>query len=192
MCQKRETLGEQLASASPASSSCTQVVSNWVKVPLQIHAHPVPQNAAIFGHSIFADVVSGDGLGLGKLSPKSGDCCPQKTTRRHGEGGCDSSGRVSIKGLRGPWPRRSLGEAGRALCRRLGTKPVPSRPGSWSLAPRMWMKVFVSTILVGAVRLFLETYSSSGSELSLASSSPDVSGPRESFLSCGPRLWCFS
>lgn len=54
-------------------------------MPLQIHAHLVPQNAAIFGHNISADVVSGDGLGLGKLSLKSGDCCPQKTTGRHGK-----------------------------------------------------------------------------------------------------------
>lgn len=91
VCQKRETLGEQLALTSSAASSCTQVVSNWVKVPLQISAHLVPQNATIFGQSISADVGGGDGLELGRLSPTYGDCCPQKT----GEGGCDRSGRVS-------------------------------------------------------------------------------------------------
>lgn len=68
MCQKTETPGGQLALANPAAPSSTQVVGicTGVKVPLQIHAHLVPQNSAILGHSVSADIVSGDGFGLGK------------------------------------------------------------------------------------------------------------------------------
>lgn len=77
-CQKTEVLGGRLALANPAAPSGTQVVGicTGVKVPLQTHAHLVPQNAARHGHGISADVVSGDGLGPGRLSPESGDCCP--------------------------------------------------------------------------------------------------------------------